>query len=280
MEKDLKPVLESVLGESVSGNMYGNGKLETESGKKYFLKSGTPSRTYQCEANGLQELAKAQAVKTASVVAVGDTYILTEYLDKGKEKRDFFEDFGRSFAGLHCYHSDSFGFYEDNFIGANPQLNIAVGDEKTNWAAFYFNKRLLFQYKLAEKEGNASSRLRSGFSKLEYRIEKILNGSEEPPCLLHGDLWAGNYLADNNGDAVVIDPAVYYGHREADLAMTKLFGGFTQAFYKAYMEEYPLPEEWQYRENIYKLYHVMNHLNIFGRSYLPEAEFIVEGYGR
>jgi len=105
-----------------------------------------------------------------------------------------------------------------------------------------------------------------------------LAGSEEKPSLLHGDLWSGNYLCDEHGNAVLIDPAVYYGHREADLAMTKLFGGFSEKFYSAYNEEFPLKEGASYRENIYLLYHVMNHLNLFGKGYYPQAEYLLWSY--
>jgi fructosamine-3-kinase len=115
--------------------------------------------------------------------------------------------------------------------------------------------------------------------RLEKTIDSILHDSLEPPCVLHGDLWAGNYLCDENGCAVLIDPAVYYGHREADLAMTKLFGGFPRTFYDSYQREYPLKPGWEYREGLYKLYHVLNHLNLFGRSYLHEAEGLLKQYG-
>ena len=120
--------------------------------------------------------------------------------------------------------------------------------------------------------------MRKLFNKLSGKIEGIIAGSEERPTLLHGDLWSGNYLAAENGDPVVIDPAVYYGHREADLAMTKLFGGFEPAFYDAYNEANPLPHGWQERENIYKLYHVLNHLNLFGAGYYSQAVAILRYY--
>ena len=136
----------------------------------------------------------------------------------------------------------------------------------------------MYQYKLAEKNGYATQELRAGISKLENKIEKILAGSEESPSLLHGDLWSGNYMIDENGDACLIDPAVYYGHREADLGMTKLFGGFNSEFYKSYNENYPLPDGYDYRENIYKLYHVMNHLNLFGGGYYSQAISLINYY--
>lgn len=278
MLRNLKSVLEEALQERIV--VYGNGSgfIQTESGAAYYLKGGGDPRAFQCEANGLHELEKADAIPVARVAAVGEDFILTEFIERGREKSGFFEDFGRRLARLHRYQVETFGFYEDNFIGDNPQPNIPEGDEKSDWTAFYFNKRLRYQYRLAERNGNVSSSLKNGFLKLENRIEAILAGSEEPPALLHGDLWAGNFISGASGNAVLIDPAVYYGHREADLAMTKLFGGFPPAFYDAYQAEYPLKTGWQKRENIYKLYHVLNHLNLFGCSYLSEAERIVGSY--
>jgi len=274
----LRANIEFAIGEELKGEVCGTGLITTVSGQQYFLKSGAASRTYQCEANGLRELAKANAIRVAKVVSVDEYYILTEYVRRGDPSLDFHRNFGYQFAQMHRYQGTSYGFYEDNYIGGNEQLNLPHDSERTDWAAFYFNKRLLYQYKLAEKQGYISAVLKSGFLKLASRIEEILRQSIEAPTLLHGDLWAGNYLCDEQGKVVLIDPAVYYGHREADLAMTKVFGGFSSAFYEAYMEAYPLPEGWEYRESLYKLYHILNHLNLFGRSYLSEAEFLVHIY--
>ncbi|MDZ7626517.1 MAG: fructosamine kinase family protein [Ignavibacteriaceae bacterium] len=120
--------------------------------------------------------------------------------------------------------------------------------------------------------------LRKGISKLENKIQEIIGDTQEKPSLLHGDLWGGNYMVDENGNAVLIDPAVYYGHREADLGMTKLFGGFSSEFYRAYNETFPLEDGYEYRENIYKLYHVLNHLNLFGGGYYSQALSLIKYY--
>ena len=278
--------IETILSEKIiSSTSIGGGciadsrKITTASGKFFFLKSrNRDNRMFHCEANGLRELAKAQCLRIPQVVAVEDDFLLLEYIRQGNRPTHFFEEFGKNFARLHRFQSDKFGFYENNYIGATPQINIPNEGEENDWTAFYFNKRLLYQYHLAEKNGYATPRMQHAFSKLETKIASILQGSQEPPCLLHGDLWGGNYVCDKNGKAVLIDPAVYYGHREADLAMTKLFGGFSAAFYEAYLCEYPLPDGWEYRENIYKLYHVLNHLNLFGTGYLSETEQILENY--
>jgi len=276
MNKELKNTIEDILEEKIEYK--GNNIIKSDSGKEYFLKGGEKSNKYRCEANGLDELAISKTIKVAKIISTGDNYILTEYIRHGAASGNFFIKFGKQLAKLHQYQNESFGFYEDNYIGENPQINIPDDDEKTDWTNFYFNKRLLFQYRMAERNGYATAKLKKGFINLESKIGSILKDSLETPCLLHGDLWAGNFICDLNYDPVLIDPAVYYGHREADLAMTKLFGGFPQSFYDSYNQEYPLKEGWQYRESLYKLYHILNHLNIFGRGYLSEAENLLSEY--
>jgi len=203
---------------------------------------------------------------------------LMEFIYPGTKKKNFFEDFGWSLANLHRYTASHFGFYEDNFIGATPQLNVVKGSASKTWKQFFWEYRILYQFQLAQKNGYADEKLTNGISQLEDRVEMILSGSEESPSLLHGDLWKGNFIVDRNGEPVLIDPAVYYGHREADLAMTKLFGGFPPEFYEAYNENYPLKEGYEYRENIYLLYHVLNHLNLFGHSYYLKAIQLIYSY--
>lgn len=255
-------------------------KVTTDNGSNLFLKynSSTSNDMFIKEANGLQELAKANAIRIPEVLSFDEDYILLEYIPSGNKKKNFFEEFGRNFAQLHKFSSNSFGFYEDNYIGSNPQKNIPEEKENNNWVNFYFNKRILFQLRLAEKLGNETPELRKGISKLENKIQVIIGGTQEKPSLLHGDLWSGNYMVDENGNAVLIDPAVYYGHREADLGMTKLFGGFSSEFYRAYNETFPLEDGYDYRENIYKLYHVLNHFNLFGGGYYSQALSLIKFY--
>ena len=279
LEEKLKTKIKSFS--SLSGGCISDAyKVSTADGNNYFLKyNPTDSNDmFIKEANGLKELAKANAIRIPEVLSFNDEFILLEYIPTGNRKKNFSEEFGRSFAQLHKYKSESFGFFEDNYIGSNPQKNIPNDIEKTSWVSFYLNKRILFQLQLAEKLGNSTSELRKGISKLEEKIDAIIGGSNEKPSLLHGDLWGGNYMVDENGDAVLIDPAVYYGHREADLGMTKLFGGFSSEFYKAYNEIFPLEDGYEYRENIYKLYHVLNHLNLFGGGYYSQAISLIKFY--
>ncbi len=285
MVKRLNSFIEESLGESVKsvhsvggGSIADSNIIETVSGKHYFLKTGFNGNMFFNEANGLKELRKPGCIKIPEVIAVDKQFLLLELITPGKRHKDFWTVFGRQFAQMHRYSADSFGFFEDNFIGAIPQKNLPSEKEKGNWTEFYFNKRLLFQYRLAENNGYATPEFKRAFAALESKIEKILKGSEEPPALLHGDLWSGNYLTGPEGEPVLIDPAVYYGHREADLGMTYLFGGFSEEFYSAYNEAYPLKEGWEYRVNIYKLYHVINHLNLFGMGYHGQAVRLMEYY--
>ena len=286
-EEKIKTRIEEKLGSkiksfsSLSGGCISDAyKVTTNNGSNFFLKFN-PSASNDMfikEANGLKELAKANAIRIPEVLRFDEDYILLEYIPTGSRKKNFFEEFGKSFAEMHKFTSDSFGFYEDNYIGSNPQKNIPNEIEKTSWANFYFNKRILYQFQLAEKLGNSTPELRKGISKLESKIEEIIGDSNEKPSLLHGDLWGGNYMVDENGNAVLIDPAVYYGHREADLGMTKLFGGFSSEFYRSYNETFPLEDGHEYRENIYKLYHVLNHLNLFGGGYYSQALSLIKFY--
>ncbi len=279
IEKELNS--EIIDSQSLSGGCISNAyKIKTGIGIIYFLKynSSVNSDMFIKEAHGLQELNKAGVIKIPDVICYGEDYILLEQIEAGNKQKNFSEDFGRKFALLHKFTGKYYGFYEDNYIGSNPQLNISKENEKQDWANFYFNKRILFQLHLAEETGNSTSELRKSIAVLENKIDEIVVDNGENPSLLHGDLWGGNYLINEKGFACLIDPAVYYGNREADLAMTKLFGGFDLRFYEAYNEAFPLPDGYEYRENIYKLYHVLNHLNLFGGGYYSQAMSLISNY--
>ena len=285
MNRELKSKIAERLGEAFTvvsgvggGSIADSSIIETDTGKRFFLKTGYSGTMFLNEANGLKELRKPACITVPEVIAADRQFLILELIVPGRRQNDFDTVFGQQFAQLHKYTSETFGFYEDNFIGATPQMNIPSETEKYNWTEFYFNKRLLFQYRLAEKNGYASPELRNAFKIIEKNIGKILEGSEEEPSLLHGDLWSGNYITGKYGEPVLIDPAVYYGHREADLAMTYLFGGFGQEFYRSYNSTLPLKEGWEHRLNIYKLYHVMNHLNLFGMGYYSQAVRLMEYY--
>lgn len=283
----IKNIIEQQLNTSIkSSNAIGGGCIsdssiiQTQTGEKYFLKINDriPNDMFSKEANGLKEIAKSKTIRVPEVNLVSDDFILLEFIDGKSRTKNFFNDFGIRLAKMHQYLSESFGFYEDNYIGSSTQVNKAFDEEKEDWVKFYFNKRLFFQFKLAEKNGYVDDDLRKAFRSLENRIDQILKCYVIQPSLLHGDLWSGNFIEDGNGEACIIDPAVFYGHREADLAMTKLFGGFSQEFYASYNEYFPLDEGYNYRENIYKLYHVLNHLNLFGSGYYSQALSLIKYY--
>ena len=283
IKKEIEERLDSEVRkyESLSGGCISNAyRLTMSSGQKYLLKinDNTPTDMFEKEAHGLNELQKADAVRVPGAKIYSTNYLVTEFIESGRKSNSFFSGFGRGFAGLHKYTNSSFGFYEDNYIGSTPQKNLTEDNEDKDWIKFYFNKRLLFQLLLCEKNGLADEDLRKRFGRLESRVSDILKDSHEQPSLLHGDLWSGNYMVDEHGNACIIDPAVYYGHREADLAMTRLFGGYSEDFYKSYNESFPLKDGWEYRENIYKLYHVLNHLNLFGRAYYSQALSLISFY--
>lgn len=274
LEEELFQKIDSIT--PLSGGDIGNAmKVTVENGANYFVKQYENSKMHHAEANGLNELKTANSIRIPRVLKVNDDFLILEFIESAEKVEKFDEKFGMQFADLHKNSGSKFGYIEDNFIGTTDQINIPQNE---NWAEFYMENRLMYQFRLAEKNGHATAELKDGIKHIEKNIENILAGSEELPSLLHGDLWGGNFIVDQRGNPCLIDPAVYYGHREADIAMTKLFGGFDKIFYSAYNENFPLKEGWEQRENIYKLYHILNHLNLFGSSYYSQAISLINSY--
>ena len=270
IEQALKKNVSSVTplrGGSISTAM----KAALSDGEIVFVKVSPQQKDmFPREANGLRELAKADALKVPAVIYVDEKILILEFLRPSSppNRKTFFEEFGRQFAALHRCVSSSFGFFENNYIGSTPQKNLP---RCSSWKEFYCTRRLQYQFLLAEKNGYANAELSRCFDSLCGHADELLPDDGEPPALLHGDLWAGNFLCVKRGMPAIIDPAVYYGHREADLAMTLLFGGFEDSFYSAYNEIYPLRSGWQKRMELYKLYHLFNHLNLFGEGYYGQV---------
>lgn len=252
-------------------------------GSRVFVKraAGLPGM-FQAEADGLRALAATRAIRVPRVLAVVADALVLEMIESAPRKRGFAEDFGRRFAALHGHRGKACGFPSNNFIGATPQPNQpldapwdkAAPDDGGGWPAFYLERRLRFQARLAQQRGDGGELLRM-LERAEARLLELLTAAVEPPGLLHGDLWGGNYIVDERGEACLIDPAVYYGHREADLAMTRLFGGFDRAFYAAYEEALPLAPGHADRLPVYQLYHVLNHFNLFGGGYYEQVRRIL-----
>ncbi len=246
-----------------------------EDGDSYFVKSSPapPPGIFEREAEGLAALAATGTLRVPRPLGTGTAplpFLVMEAIDTGPRRAGFAATFGRRFASLHRFNSadagDSvarFGFACDNHIGATPQPNPWTED----WCDFFRRHRLGHQLDLARENGVSDPTLDRLGDRLLERLEGLIGEPDEPPCLLHGDLWGGNYMVDDAGEPVLIDPAAYYGRREADLAMTHLFGGFDRRFYAAYEEVWPLAPGAGDRLEIYKLYHLLNHLNLFGRGY-------------
>lgn len=245
-----------------------------------FRKQGPPSALpmFEAEAEGLAELQQAGAIRVPQVFAVGvganGAYIEMERLDLERGGERDAAVLGEQLAALHRHSADLHGWHRDNTIGPTPQHNPATA----NWIDFFREHRLQFQLKLAARNGHAGELQELG-EKLSERLEGLFEAYQPAPSLLHGDLWAGNWgMAD--GVPVIFDPAVYYGDRETDIAMTQLFGGFGAAFYREYERAWPLAAGSARRLELYKLYHVLNHLNLFGVGYLDQALEILRRLAR
>jgi fructosamine-3-kinase len=224
---------------------------------------------FEAEAEGLAELKKAGALRVPEVYGVGTdvdgAYIEIERLELQRGGDRAAAMLGAGLAALHRHTADLHGWHRDNTIGPTPQHNLQSDD----WVAFFRTQRLQFQLTLAERNGYTGE-LQDLGHRLAKRLGDLFKGYDPAPSLLHGDLWAGNWgVAD--GAPVIFDPAVYYGDRETDIAMTQLFGGFGAAFYREYERAWPLAAGNAQRLELYKLYHVLNHLNLFGSGYLGQA---------
>lgn len=229
----------------------------------------------EAEAAGLRELEKAQAVRVPRVLAVGAieecAYLALEWLDLSAVSSATSARLGEALARQHRVLAPRFGWDRDNTIGTTAQIN----GWSVSWPAFFRERRLRHQLALAERNGYGGRLQQRGAHLLE-RFAGFFRDHRPAPSLLHGDLWGGNAGVDANGAPVIFDPAVYYGDREADIAMTRLFGGFGPRFYSAYEATWPLPPSASLRSGLYNLYHVLNHLNLFGGGYLQQAEALIE----
>lgn len=242
-----------------------------------FVKTGPPSsyEMFSAEAEGLAELARAAAIRVPEVVACGiggDTaFVALEWLEFERPTRDAEARLGAQLAELHRTTGERYGWHRDNTIGLTPQHN----DWSDDWVEFFRRHRLGFQLDLAAARGYGGALQEQG-ARLMDRLPTFFENYLPAASLLHGDLWGGNW-ACANGEPVIFDPAVYYGDRESDLAMTRLFGGFGAAFYEAYETDAPLAPGHRARCDLYQLYHVLNHLNLFGSGYLARAQGLVQG---
>lgn len=281
MERALEMALGAALGSQIAsarpvagGDINRAYELVLVDGRRLFAKANprSPRGMFAAEARGLGWLAEAGALRIPKVVAVADPaaaeqFLVLELVGSGRPAPDFDERLGRGLAALHGHGAPAFGLDHDNFVGSLAQSNAAA----PSWPEFYRARRLEPLLRRAADEGLATPRMRRGFERL-FRALDDLAGPPEPPARLHGDLWGGNLLCDERGAPCLIDPAVYGGHREIDLAMMRLFGGFGARVFEAYDEAAPLCAGHPERVTLYQLYPLMVHVNLFGGGYVGSVE--------
>lgn len=291
----INSALESLFGEDTkimqSDRVFGGDindayGLTLTNGERIFMKSNTEKKAafFQAEALGLQAIAQTGCIGTPRILGSGTqagtdgyAFLLLEWIDGKPPVKEYWELFAEQLSKMHQAPTKDFvpngtyGFLQDNFIGAGPQCNAA----RENWIDFFRDCRLEPQFRMADHYFDAADRKR-----ILALLDHLGNYLTEPDCpsLLHGDLWSGNFMTGSDGRAWLIDPAAYVGHAEADLAMTELFGGFSPAFYAAYREAYPMQPGYKDRRDLYNLYHLLNHLNLFGGSYLAGVLRTVRKY--
>jgi fructosamine-3-kinase len=288
LPETLKIEVAASIGEQVikvtqvgGGDISQAARVDLADGRKALVKwqPTAASGLFIAERRGLDRLRAAGALRVPQVLAQAEAttdlpaFIVLEWLDSGSKSSSSAELLGTDLAVLHRVTAASFGLDHDNFIGANPQSNRPTGD----WVTFFREQRLGFQMKLAQRNGLLPAERARRLESLLNRLSDWLP-AQPPASLLHGDLWGGNWLATTSGEPVLIDPAIYYGHRETDLAFSGLFGGFPPTFYAAYQAAWPLDSGYAERKDLYNLYHLLNHLNLFGEGYGGSVDSILRRY--
>lgn len=259
----------------VGGGCINRAVVVEDETRRFFVKYNVAARLemFAAEARGLEVLAAAQALRVPQPVCYGvaddDAYLVLEHIAFGNHQDP--AALGHGLARQHAVTQTQFGWERDNTIGSTAQLNPL----DTDWPRFWRDRRLEVQLRLAVDNGYTGALLRKG-ERLLADIDVFFSNYTSRPALLHGDLWSGNYDYDDTGAPVIFDPAVYFGDREADIAMTELFGGFPPTFYSAYREVAPLDAGYRVRKSLYNLYHVLNHLNLFGGGYRAQAEHLID----
>lgn len=252
-------------------------RIEADDGRRLFIKLNQARLLpmFEAEAEGLQAMLDTKTLLIPTPVCHGtagsQAYLVMEHLDIGPGNAQTATTLGRQLAAMHRAQQPHFGWHRDNTIGSTPQPNSPSND----WIGFWRDQRLGFQLELAAGKGYQGRLQRQG-ARLMAQLDQLLDGHRPTPSLLHGDLWSGNYGSIADGRPVIFDPACYYGDREADLAMTELFGGFPTDFYQAYRQAWPLDQGYPRRRTLYNLYHILNHLNLFGGGYGTQAERMID----
>ncbi len=261
---------------AISGGSINQAFLLEGCGQRYFIKLNNRDALamFTAELAGLQAIVDSATIATPRPLCCGtageNAFLVMSYIDRAAGDSGSHAQLGEQLAAMHSQRCDYFGWQQDNTIGSTPQPNPPV----QNWIDFWREHRLGFQLKLARQNG-FDSPLQTEGERLLDCFGALFDGYTPQPSLLHGDLWSGNYCFDKSGTPLIFDPACYYGDREADIAMTELFGGFNEQFYRAYQGALPLDSGYQTRKTLYNLYHILNHLNLFGSGYLSQAQQMI-----
>lgn len=291
LPEELKNTIESILSEKSGihviikeSRVLGGGcinevdKLLTSEGA-FFVKYNSATEfpaMFEKEAAGLKLLTDTKTVVVPEVISYGESgkkaFLLLQYIENGIPGRSFWTDFGSKLAELHRNTSSNFGLDHDNYIGSLHQSN----NKHSDFISFFISERIEPQLREARNKGAFSQGDSRYFDSLFKSLHNII--PPEKPSLVHGDLWSGNFMVDHNGSPCLIDPAVYYGHREADIAMTQLFGGFQPEFYHAYNQAWPMENNWQKRMDIFNLYPLLVHVNLFGGGYAGQVLQIIRQF--
>ncbi len=262
---------------SAGGGCINSAMVLEDDARRYFVKTNHASLVamFEAEAAGLNEIRNTGTVRAPAPVCWGtgndSAYLVLEYIELGAGGSAASHRLGEQLAAMHRATHASFGWDRDNTIGSTPQINTPSDD----WILFWRERRLGMQLELAAHNGYRG-RLQQQGERLLGKFAGLFAGYRPVPSLLHGDLWSGNYAVGPDRNPVIYDPAPYFGDREADLAMTELFGGFGRAFYSAYQQAWPLDDGYRTRKTLYNVYHIVNHLNLFGGGYLGQAESMID----
>lgn len=287
----LSAIVEQAFGATPDNTRYLGGTLNQTAqvevnGERYFVKwkVDAPPHFFEIEARGLNLLRNAGVIRVPQVINHSEAsdklpaFLILEWIDETPHgpSRSFAANFGHALAQLHRITHDTFGLDFDNFIGELPQSNKLTA----TWPTFYRDQRIAPQVALARQRGYLPPARESLLNKLIERLEDLLVGTTSSPALLHGDLWSGNFLVGMDDQPVLVDPAVYFGEREVEIAFTELFGGFPSGFLSACHEAYPLDAGYGDRRALYQLYPLLVHLNLFGESYGQRVDAICNYYTR
>jgi fructosamine-3-kinase len=290
MDNQIRDLLATVYAQPVSiesSRSIGGGcinktlALTLSNGETVFLKHNDhpPEGMFEKEARGLKLMSQTKnGPRIPKVIALPEgpnpQFLIIEYIEEGNPSNGYYERFGQALASMHRTTQDYYGLDHDNFIGSTEQINTPETDALT----FFREHRLGFQQKLARERGLLPTSTDKKIDRLRDQLNQRLDLTDEQPALVHGDLWSGNTFADSAQRPCLVDPAVHFGLRETDLAMTELFGRLPQTFYDAYREAFPQNPGYEERKQLYNLYHLLNHLNLFGGSYLASVESTINHF--